>query len=321
MTDVQMPVMFPTAGATVGTDGVSITADYILQTPTFINEQLAELIPQDQGFYANRLLKMPGITVKGGAMGYREVNASNVLFLNDDGNFAPRAPGAASPSLDLNRRPWKFARTESMSLAWEVADEVIRWNQTTEASDLLAAVANSFADRMNTRAVQLVLAYLDYVNGLGGNVPSRDVPATDWSAARPLGVPNADPKTLPTRDFRAAKTLLVKDKTGVANKDLIMVASPDDVAYLDIIFQDRLEQILKRYNIVEIIESPIATVGQPVICVDGGLGYIAFDKMLETEEARGTPGTWKKELGTECAPVFVVNKGINAVRLNLATLS
>lgn len=296
----QTPVAQPLGGPTVS--GTTITVDTYLNPPSQIPAIIRNLVANNQGYFIERVFSTPGFTVQGGAIIYEETFPED-YFLPADQSIAPRAPGAEAPRLGSTRKAPKVARPESWSGSIEVTDEARRRNDVRAVQRQFTQAANSFADRIQTRGIAALQAAI--------TAWGRTVSGGNWRAALTSGVPNADPQTLPQRDFALVQKTFITDKAGMAPN--LMIVHPDDAFYLDVIYGDKLPALLSRYSL-EMAVSVAAPVGDPIFVRGGGVGVIAFEKPLDQELSR--EGTRKTDVYTlETVPVFVADDASSVIQL------
>lgn len=301
MPDVQNPVAQPLGGPTIS--GTTITVDVLVNSPSVINQQIRDLVAANQGYFAEDIFATPGFTVSGGAIIYTESFPED-NFLDPTQSIAPRAPGAEAPRIGSLRRAPKVARPESWSGSIEVTDEARRRNDVITVQKEFRAAANTFADRIQTRALATLQAAV--------TAWSRTVTSTvNWRAALADGVPNADPADLPQADFAAVQSQFIADKVGV-RPDLLVIHQ-DDAFYLDLIYGDKLPALLGRYGLTMKV-TPQATEGSPYFAKSKQIGNIAFEKPLDNEKSR--EGNRKTDVFTlESVPVFVAHDASAIVQL------
>ena len=292
MATVPNPVAQPLGGPTLS--GTNITVDVLVNPPTRIPEIIRNLVAANRGYFAERIFATPGMTVQGGAIIYDESFPED-HFLPDDQSIAPRAPGTEAPRLGSTRREPKVARPESWSGSIEVTDEARRRNQVASVQRQFTQAANSFANKIQARAIETLV---DFVTAA-----SRTVTGINWRAALSDGVVNADPATLPQQTFALVNKQFQTDEAGM-QADLLLI-NPADSFYLRLIYGNKLQELLDSYGLT-MLESPRVTEGDPIFVKEGGVGVMAFEKPLDQEYTR--EGTRKTDVYTlEVQPVFVAN--------------
>jgi hypothetical protein len=300
MSPVQNPVAQPLGGPTIS--GTTITIDALVNPPTRIPAIIRSLVAGNEGYFAEEIFNTPGFTVQGGAIIYEETFPED-HFLPADQSIAPRAPGAEAPRLGSTRRPPKVARPESWSGSIEVTDEARRRNDVRGVQRQFTQAANTFADRIQARALEVLDAFV--------TATGRTVSGGNWRAALATGVVNADPQTLPQKDFALVQKQFIKDKAG--QRPSLMIVNPEDAFYLDVIYGDKLPDLLSRYNLTMRVSVDVPE-GDPYFVRGGGIGVMAFEKPLDQEFTR--EGTRKTDVFTlESVPVLVADDASAIIQL------
>jgi hypothetical protein len=93
------------------------------------------------------------------------------------------------------------------------------------------------------------------------------------------------------------------DRTG--QRPNIVVLNPTDALNLRLIVgTENMQAFLESFGIDELLVSPAQTAGTALFLVRGGIGYILFEKQLDTEYSR--EGKRKTDVYVnEATPVFV----------------
>lgn len=271
----QNPVFAPVLGG-IQVEGTALTVDSYVNPPTQIPAIIRNLVAANEGYFAERIFATPGFTVEGGAIVYEETFPED-FFLPEDQSIAPRAPGAPAPVLGSTRRAPKVARPESWSGAIEVTDEARKHNKVIAIRRQFTQAANTIADRIQTRAMEVlekVVAEWD-----------RQIEADHgWRVDLKEGVPNANPKELPGATFARVFRQFIEDKAGM--RPDLLILNPLDAEVLQVVYADRLPDLLALWKIKEMLVSPMAPEGEPYFVKSGGIGVMAFDKPLTQEQHR-----------------------------------
>lgn len=289
----QLPVANPLLGPTIS--GTTITVDTLTKPPSRIAPIIRDLVADNEGYFAEEIFATPGFTVQGGAIVYQETFPAD-HFLDPTQSIAPRAPGAEAPIVGALRAVEKIARPESLSGRIDVTDEARRRNDVSAVQALFRKVANTFADQMQTKAIDTLVAA---VSAWG-----RSAASVSWgdAAAAAGGTVNVAQTTLPKASFAQARKQFADDKAGVVPDTVIL--STTDAFNLDVIMGDQLEAFLRRYGITTLLETPALTVGTGIWLKSQQVGVIAFEKALDTEYER--QATRKTDVYiAEATPVFV----------------
>ncbi len=261
----QSPTGMPLGAATIS--GTTVTVDQMTRPYTKIAPIVRNLVASNEGYFAERIFNTPGFTVEGGAIIYEESFPAN-LFLDPDKSIAPRAPGSEAPRLGALRAGPSIARPESWSGSIEITDEARRRNDVIEVQRIFRLTANTFADKIQTRAIEVLD---DFVSATGREIPG----GTAWDAIDLTGgLPNIDPSTTPVADISLAIRQFVNDKAGV--RPDLMILNPDDAFYLDLIYGEKLDALLKRYGLT-LLESPQHTAGSALLVKSKQVGVMAFE--------------------------------------------
>lgn len=291
------PGSYPLPTASIS--GNLVTVDDLTRPVTVITERIFELLDANMGYFIEKVLGRFPNPVIGGGVRYREMFPED-WFLDPTRSGRGRAPGAEAPLVGGLRRASKMAYPASWAAKLEVTDEARSVNDVMSVEQDITALGNSLGAWVQDSGIAAIEAFITSA--------SRAVTSTvNWRQAYASGVINADPATLPIADFALAKLQRQNDKVGYhMREDLQLLSNGEDLMYLDLIYGDKLETLLKRQGIGEILSSPEVTEGSPIIVAPGGAGYIAYQKELATEEGRGPVGTFKDVFATETQPVFAL---------------
>lgn len=292
-----LPVANPLLGPTIS--GTTITVDTLTRPVTRIPAQIIELINRNQGYFADVLFR-GGPQVIGGAVVYTETLPLD-FFLDPTQSIAPRAPGSEAPNVGAGRPVDKIARPESLAGTFEVHDEQRKRNDTSTVTTLITRIANTFADRMQTRALTVANAFL--------TAAGRTAASVGWAtaAAAAGGVVNVARTTQPAATFALMLKTFENDRTGV--RPTVVILNPTDALNLRLIVGvDNVKQFLADFGIEELRVSPAQTAGTALFVARGQLGLILFEKQLDTEYVR--EGKRKTDsYVNEATPVFIANDG------------
>lgn len=299
----QNPQASPLLGPSVS--GTRVTVDTLTKPHTKIPQVIRDLVAANEGYFAEDIFATPGFTVEGGAIEYVESFPED-HFLDPNQSIGPRAPGSEAPIVGSLRKAPKIARPESWAGQIEVHDEQRRRNDVIAVQTAFRQAANTFADRIQSRAITTLN---EFVTAAGREIDS----VVDWTAALEDGVPNADPATLPQTTFAEVTKQFIADKAGV-RPDLLIVHQ-DDAFYLDQIYGEKLAALLQRYNLSMRV-SPQQEEGEAIFARSKQVGVIAFEKPLDTEYTR--EGKRKTDVYTmESTPVFVAHDASAVLRVTL----
>jgi len=281
-------------GVTVS--GTEVTVDDYVNPPTRIPDIVRAFTAANEGYWIEDVFNVPGFTVQGGAVIYRETFPLD-HFLEDGGRPAPRAPGGEAAALSAGRRGLMVSRPESWAGFIEVTDEDRRWNNVIEIQSQFRKAGNTFADILQDSGEAILAAF---VTSSARFV--TDPPGSDWAAADPIeNNVSTDPR--PSAEFARVRRLFVEDKAGMRPDTLIL--APEDAEHLDRVYGDRLPALLGRHNLT-LRESVRRDPGSRLYVKSKGVGTLAFDKPLDQEyqrEAKRKTDTFTLDV----APVWVAN--------------
>jgi hypothetical protein len=289
----QLPVANPVLGPSIS--GTTITVDTMTKPPTRIAPIIRDLVADNEGYFAEEIFATPGFTVQGGAIVYSETFPAD-HFLDPTQSIAPRAPGSEAPLVGALRAVEKIARPESLSGRIDVHDEARRRNDVAAVQSMFRKVANTFADRMQTRAIETLMAAITAWGRTASTVSWAD------AAAAAGGVVNVAQSTLPQATFGQVLKQFVDDRAGIRPDTVIL--SSTDALNLRLILGDKLDAFLASFGIKRLRETPELTVGTAIFLKGKQVGVIAFEKPLDTEYER--QATRKTDVYVaEATPVFV----------------
>ena len=286
--------------------GTRVTVDTLTKQHTKIPQIIRDLVAANEGYFAEEIFATPGFTVEGGAIEYTESFPED-HFLDPEQTIGPRAPGSEAPIVGSKRKGPKIARPESWAGQIEVHDEQRRRNDVITVQGDFRKAANTFADKLQSRAIETLDAFID--------ATSREIDSINWGAALSSGVPNADPATLPQVTFAAVMKQFIADKAGV--RPDLLILHQDDAFLLDRIYGEKLPALLDRYKL-RMLVSPQQTATEAVFAKAKQVGVMAFEKPLDTEYTR--EGKRKTDVYTmEATPVFVAHDASAVLRVTIGT--
>lgn len=275
--EVQNPVAQPLGGTVVS--GTTVTVDTYVNPPTQIPGIIRNLVAGNQGYFAEQIFATPGFTVQGGAIIYEETFPED-FFLPAGKDGGPRAPGAPAKRLGSTRKPIKSAYPESWAGSIEVTDEARTRNKVIAIRRQFTQAANTIANNIQTRA----LSYIEQKVSDWG----RHAEGKNWHEARPEGLVNVDPFTMPHRDIAQVLKQFADDKAGMLPDTIIL--GTEDNFFLTVLYSSfpngGLDGMLRSYGINRRLVSPLAKDGDPYFLKAGGIGVMAFEKPLTQEYSR-----------------------------------
>lgn len=295
MTSYPNPVGIPVGGTSVS--GTSITVDDLTKPVTVVAPIIADLVEQSRGWFARDIFAMPGMTVDV-AIKYQDVLPED-LFLDATASLAPRAPLAESPLVSGSRQDVKLALPRSAAGSFEVSDEARQENLVWGIQQLQRQVANTFAYKMQSWAMQALEAFIT----ASGRTDTSTAP---WRKPHTGGLAVVNPLDMPHTTLAEMTLQFESDLAGVLPD--IMVVHPDDAYWLRTIYGSNsgVQDMLDDYGL-RMIVSPLRTEGAPLFVKSQQVGMIAFQKPLTTEEERLTGGRWGDRYNLEMKPIFVAN--------------
>ena len=286
----------PMGGPTL--DGNKLTVDSFVNPPTVIPPRIRALVSANEGYFIERILATSGFVVEGGAVIYTETFPED-FFVPDDQSFAPRAPGAPAPRLGSTRRPPKVARPESWSGSIEVTDEARKRNQVSTVKRQFTQAANTLADRIQTRGMQVIAAAVEDWG--------RQLEGSAWRIPRETGLPNVDPFTMPHKDLAKVQAQFTEDKAGV-QPDTIILHTQDNY-YLSVLYSSYpnggIDGMLRDFGITQRFVSPHAPEGSPYLLKAGQIGDLVFEKPLTQEKSRDSE-RFTDVFSLDVAPLLVM---------------
>lgn len=296
----QNPVTLPLGPAVPS--GTLVTVDGMTKPYTRVAPIVRNLVADNEGYFAEEIFNMPGMTVSGGAVLF-EQSFPDDHFIDPDTPIAPRAAGAEAVKVGSKRKGLTRALVESWAASFDVTDEARRRNDVATVQMHMRKVANSFADLLQSRAMTVLD---NFVTAAG-----REVTGTNWRAAHANGVIDTDPLGLPGADFALVMQTFAEDKTGV--RPDLLILNPADAFYLDVIYGEKLAALLSRYGL-RLRTTPHQTEGEAIFVKSKQVGSIMFEKPLDTEVTRhGNRKT--DEYTMEATPVFVAQDASAILRV------
>lgn len=292
----QNPVAQPLGGAIV--NGTTITVDTYVNPPTKIPAIIRELVSRDEGYFIEDVFGTLGSPIQGGAVIVEETFPED-FFLDADAQPAPRAPGAEAPRLASSRHEPKVKRPESWSGSIEVTDEARQRNNIIAVRNQFTKAANTFADIIQRRGIEVLLDAVDDWNRTG-------TAKVNWQEPHTSGVQNVDPQKMPHFDVAIVLKQFLDDKVGV--RPDTMIVNTEENLFLDIFYPGigttmSPEKMLSRYGINRIIATPLIPKGKVLFVKSGAPGVIGWELPMSQEKIR--EGIRKTDVFVlECRPVY-----------------
>lgn len=292
----QNPVAQPLGGVTV--NGTTVTVDTYVNPPTKIPAIIRELVAADEGYFIEDVFGTLGSPVQGGAVIVEETFPED-FFLAADSMPAPRAPGAEAPRLASERHEPKVRRPESWAGSIEVTDEAKQRNNVIAVRNQFTKAANTFADIIQRRGIEVLLDAVDSWNRQGEA-------KVNWHESHTSGVQNADPEKMPHFDIARVLKQFHDDKVGVRPDTIIM--NTEEGLFLDLWYPGigttlSLDGMLSKYGIRRIIVTPLIDKGKVLFVKSGAPGVIGWELPMSQEFVR--KGERKTDVYVlECRPVY-----------------
>lgn len=292
----QNPVAQPLGGATV--NGTTITVDTYVNPPTKIPAIIRELVGADEGYFIENVFGTLGSPIQGGAVIVEETFPED-FFLDADSMPAPRAPGAEAPRLSSGRNEPKVRRPESWAGSIEVTDEARQRNNVIAVRNQFTKAANTFADIIQRRGIEVLLDAVDDWNRTG----NADV---NWREGHTSGVQNVDPMKMAAWDIAKVLKQFRDDKVGVRPDTVIM--STTELLYLEAAYPGigttlSLDAMFARQGINRIIGTPLMEEGKVLFVKAGAPGVIGWELPMSQEMEREVKR--KTDIFVlECRPVY-----------------
>ena len=294
--DPQNPVAQPLGGATV--QGTTVTVDTYVNPPTKIPALIRSLVAEDEGYFIESVFGTLGSPIQGGSVIVEETFPED-FFLAAGTEPAPRAPGAEAPRMESDRREPKVRRPESWAGSLEVTDEAKQRNNIIVVRNQFTKAANSFADIIQRRGIEVLLDAVDDWNRVG-------TAKVNWQEPHTSGVQNVDPQKMPHYDVAVVLKQFLDDKVGVRPDTII--CNTEESLFLDIFYPGigttmSPEKMLSRYGIKRIIATPLIPEGKVLFVKAGAPGVIGWELPMAQEFVR--EGIRKTDVYVlECRPVY-----------------
>lgn len=264
-------------GVQENADG-QIVVDDFTREPSRIPEVLRTFAENNEGYWIEDVFNSPGWTIQGGAVVY-SVNGVDDHFLQAGADFAPRAPGSEAPHLAGTRRRRIVTAPENLSGRIEVTDEARRTNQLADVQRDFQQAANSFARSLQERGEDALEALITDENR---DLTFGDGTFAEWDESPVVNSTTAMP--YPGQEFARVQRTFFEERGGV-QADTLMWA-PEDAELFYNIYGERGDTVLMQHGIRRTLRSVRLTAGQRRYLRSGQVGYLAWEKPMDTEEVR-----------------------------------
>lgn len=264
-------------GAYVNEDGQIVVDDYTRDVQA-IPEIVRAFADDNEGYWIEDVYSSTGWTITGGAVQY-SINGVDDHFLQAGAEWAPRAPGSEAPHLAGTRRRRIITAPENLSGRIEVADETRNTNNRADVDRDFRQAANSFARILQSRGEDAFGALIEAEDRIlwGGNNTF-----TEWDESPVVNSTTAVP--FPGREFARVQRTFFEEQGGVQADTLMW--SPEDAEAFYNIYAERGDSVLAQHGIRRTLRSVRLTAGQRTYLRAGQVGYLAWQKPMDTEYVR-----------------------------------
>jgi hypothetical protein len=285
------------AGLPVGSVSVSgsdITVSALLNNPRLIDRRLQEMTQLT--YWANRILPNVG-DPGGGVVIYSEWSPTYSLL---DRKAEPLAPDAEVPLAGTQEQDVKMVPVEADGLGYTITRPQEKRNQRYVIDRKDRGLANSIADKFNSRAVTAITAAI--------SASSRTFASTDWSAVVTDGATPTATVSWPHSQIALIQAQNTKNRIPW-NYDGMLI-HPLDYWRLTVIYKtDSQAEIASRLNLAEIIvdNTGLVTHGAPILYSAGNVGGTSWEEPIMTEVIPEPRRRRKVVQATGSAAYFVDN--------------
>jgi hypothetical protein len=262
-------------GVFTDADGRVVVDDFtnpISNIPAIVREMTRD----NQGYWIEDVFNSPGWTIQGGAVATRSP-ARRPLPPGRAASPAPRAPGSEAPRISGTRRRPIVAYPENLSASSRSRTRPAPQRRHPGPDDVPAGREHvrrhhaghrrGGADGARLRELAQRELGHGHVRRLGGRRPDLQQHVDGPAAGG--GV-------------RPRAPLFVEDKGGVLPDTLIW--DPVDAEHFDRVYQDRGDEVLRRYGITNVFTTVRATAGVRTYLKSGQVGTLAWEVPLGDPE-------------------------------------
>lgn len=283
------PVAYP-LGAPVVNDN-KITVDMALKTPGRITKRLSDLTLQK--FIAPELFSSSGAVTTSGAVIYDVVKINELYTKND---VEQRGPSDEYPIVQGERLEPKVAKSEDWGGKFWMSDEAIKRNDVVGFNNNTTQLANTIVRKVNQRTIAVLDAVIADLGGAGV------IPGHDWGNVTLSGNTPTPNNARPFADIIAAQ--LAADVEELGYQYSVWIVNPIQYADLRIAYGPDLAAILADADI-SMFRSNRVTAGTAYAGVRGGVGFLDYEQMLQTETWR-EPATKRNWVQSSVLPIMGV---------------
>lgn len=279
--------------------GTTITVDFLLQNPTVVRREIADLVMKN--FFLDKVFDMPGGGVQGGAVLYDQVTTLDVYTDRDTEHVAP---GAEFPILTGARIAPLVAPVEKFGGKFAVTDEAKRRNDTSRINNQMRRVANTITRKMQQRGIAELEAAISAFSR------TQAAPeAKSWTEATKEALLNRVPAKSPLTVILKAIQAMENLEMGYTF-DTLIVNPQEKRLLLEYYGTDagRMDAALASAGITTLVSTPRKATKSAILTAGKMPGQMRLEEGMRTvTEREGAPlmreQTW---IQTAINPVFVV---------------
>lgn len=284
----------PLAGPTIS--GTTFTVDFLLQNPTVIRREIADLVMKN--FFLDKVFTMGG-NVTGGAALYEQVTTLDVYT---DRDVERVQPGAEFPIVTGARIAPLVALVEKFGGKFPVTDEAKNRNDVGRVTNQMRRLANTITRKMQQRGIaELAAAVTAFSRTLAS--------AQKWSTAAGEARLNQVPLNSPIDVITHAQENVENLEMGYSYDTLII--NPTQARYLRTYYSgenSRVMAALADVGITNLIVTPRQAAASGLLVQGQVVGEMRLESPMRTTiEREGAPlmreQTW---IQTAVNPLFVV---------------
>lgn len=283
------PVAYPLGAPVVSNNQLSV--DLALKQPGRITKRLSDLTLQK--FIAPELFSSSGAVTTSGAIMY-DVITINELYTKND--IEQRGPSDEYPIVQGERAEPKVAKSEDWGGKFWLSDESIRRNDVTGFNNLTTQLANTMVRKVNQRTVAVLENVISNLGGAGV------ISGHDWGNVTLTGTSPTPSNERPFADLIAAQ--LAADVEELGYQYDVWIVNPVQYADLRVTYGPDLDGILSDAGIT-MFRSNRVTAGTAYAAVRGGVGFLDYEQMMQTETWRD-PATKRNWVQSSVLPIMGV---------------
>lgn len=283
------PVAYPLGAPTINNN--QITVDMAFKQPGRINKELSNLTLQK--FIANQIFSSSGAVTTAGAIIYDTITINQLYTTND---VEQRGPDDEYPIVQGERVQPQVAQSEDWGGKFWMSDEAIRRNDVREMIRLTQQLANTIVRKVNERTVAVLEAVITSLGGAGV------VAGHDWSNVTLTGTNPTPNNERPFADMVGAQ--LAADIEELGYEYNVWVLNPQEAANLRIAYGPDYAAILQSAGVTTFVSNRV-TAGSAYAAVAGGVGFLDYEQMLNTETWR-EPKNKKNWVQSSVLPIMGV---------------